>query len=245
VHLLPALRLRHGRAVGADGAPLADPDPAALARRFEEAGATWLHVHDADAAQGLPNQWPRLGRLMADSRSRIQFGGGVRTMTQVQQLLDLGVSRVAIGAHAVRNPAWLREAAHIFPDRIVLALDVDGGRLAAEGAADGGDPAGLVSSLSGSRLGAILFAQRQPGPGLGPVLAAAGVLPVQASCPTWSPDALAQLEAAGVAAAVVGPAPPPPPAEMDQAFERHPGPPVRRPMGIVAGDARRSPQGNA
>lgn len=152
--LCPAVGLSHGQVEGQG-----DPRTALeAARAFREAGATWMQVIDLDAARGGPNQWPQLARLL-DGSLRIQFGGGIRSMTQVQQLLDLGVERVIVGTQAVRNPLWARELALIFPGRIVLALDADQGDLLVAGRteASGLDAVATAAALDDAGLAAFLY----------------------------------------------------------------------------------------
>lgn len=160
--LYPSIPLRHGRAVQSVGG---DPQQVARERAdageqaalLAEAGAAWLHVVDVDAALGGRNQWLHLGRLQR-SGLRIQFGGGIRSMTQVQQLLDLGVERVVVGTQGVRNPAWARELARVFPGRIVLALDARGRDVAVNGwrESSGVDPVSLAAALDDAGFAAFL-----------------------------------------------------------------------------------------
>jgi phosphoribosylformimino-5-aminoimidazole carboxamide ribotide isomerase len=63
----------------------------------------------------------------------VQLGGGVRDAARVQELLDCGAVRVAVGTRALLEPAWLAEITHRFPERIVLAADVRGRQLTTHG----------------------------------------------------------------------------------------------------------------
>lgn len=107
-------------------------DPFAVAMRYADAGAQWLHLVDLDAARaGGYTLAPLLRRIADDGRLRVQTGGGVRDEDAVAAMLDAGASRVVIGSLAVREPecvvAWL---ARFGAERLTIALDTrrdDGG----------------------------------------------------------------------------------------------------------------------
>ncbi len=161
--IYPAIDLRHGKVVqlvGGDPANVAvqHPDAVATAQQWEKAKATWVHVVDLDAAFGERNQWSRLPGILG-CRVKVQFGGGVRSMTQVQQLFELGVERVVVGTQGVQNPLWVRELCKIFPGRIVLAIDARGRDVVVKGwtQATGKDVVGLARSLDDAGLAAFLY----------------------------------------------------------------------------------------
>ena len=107
-------------------------DPFAVAMRYADAGAQWLHLVDLDAARaGGYTLAPLLRRIADDGRLRVQTGGGVRDEAAVAAMLDAGAARVVIGSLAVREPervvAWL---ARFGAERLTIALDTrrdDGG----------------------------------------------------------------------------------------------------------------------
>jgi len=161
--LYPAIDLRHGKVVqlvGGDPKNVAveRPSPEVQAKAWEEAGATWVHVVDLDAAFGEKNQWALLPRVLG-RRLRVQFGGGIRSMTQIQQLLELGVQRVVVGTQGVRNPEWLRELCVVFPGRIVFAVDARGRDVVVKGWTErtGIDLITLARGLDGAGLAAFLY----------------------------------------------------------------------------------------
>jgi phosphoribosylformimino-5-aminoimidazole carboxamide ribotide isomerase len=161
--LYPAIDLRHGKVVqlvGGDPKQVAVERPSAdeQASAWEEAKATWVHVVDLDAAFGERNQWSQLPRILG-RRLRVQFGGGIRSMTQVQQLLELGVERVVVGTQGVKNPAWVKELCVIFPGKVVLAVDARGRDVVVKGWTEstGLDVVELARSLDGAGLAAFLY----------------------------------------------------------------------------------------
>ncbi|PHR92450.1 MAG: 1-(5-phosphoribosyl)-5-[(5-phosphoribosylamino)methylideneamino]imidazole-4-carboxamide isomerase [Robiginitomaculum sp.] len=100
--------------------------PLEMARSFAEQGAEWIHVVDLDGAK---NEKSQQGNLITDiakqSGLKVQTGGGLREISQLQNLINGGVERVVIGSLAVSNPAmvkyWITE---LGPERFTLALDV-------------------------------------------------------------------------------------------------------------------------
>src|SRR5690606_4780696 len=100
-------------------------EPLALARRYADEGARWLHLVDLDAARsGGYTLLPLLRALAGDGRLEVQTGGGIRGRDDVARLLEAGASRVVIGSLAVREPdsvlAWIDEFG---AQRITVALD--------------------------------------------------------------------------------------------------------------------------
>lgn len=145
--VFPAIDLRRGRCVRLrQGDPNAETvygdDPARMAVHWARMGTTWLHVVNLDGAlgEGLGADADRPVNVQALQAIRqavdvsIQFGGGIRTLDDMQFILDLGVNRVILGTIAVRQPALVGEAiARFGADRIVVGLDARRGRVATHG----------------------------------------------------------------------------------------------------------------
>jgi len=102
-----------------------DADPLALARRYADAGARWLHLVDLDAARaGGYTLAPLLSRIKAETPLRVQTGGGVRAEADVEALLAAGADRVVVGSLAVREGSRVAGWVSRFgPERMTLALD--------------------------------------------------------------------------------------------------------------------------
>jgi len=100
-------------------------DPIDVARRYADAGATWIHVVDLDAARdGAMRHREVIAAIARDTGLSVQAGGGVRAEADVEALLAAGVSRVVVGSLAVREPArvagWIERYG---AERICVALD--------------------------------------------------------------------------------------------------------------------------
>ena len=137
--LYPAIDLRGGRVVRLtkgdyDAETVYGDDPVAVAASFVDAGAPWVHVVDLDAARtGDPVNRSVVAAIAArlDGRARLQNGGGVRSLADVEALAAAGVSRVVMGSAAVADPSLVARAADILP--VAVGLDHRGGEIAVHG----------------------------------------------------------------------------------------------------------------
>lgn len=125
------VRLREGRM---DAATIFNRDPGAQARTFEENGFSWIHVVDLDGAiAGATMNAGAVARILSSVKVPVQLGGGVRTLESIESWLHAGVTRVILGTVAVRDPAFVREAARIHPGTIAVGIDARDGRVAVSG----------------------------------------------------------------------------------------------------------------
>jgi phosphoribosylformimino-5-aminoimidazole carboxamide ribotide isomerase len=139
LELYPAIDLRGGRVVRLTKGDFATEtvygdEPLAIALAFAEEGATWIHVVDLDAARtGDPLNRAVVGRLASALAGgcRLQTGGGVRTVADVEALAAAGVARVVMGSAAVRDPQLVDDASAIMP--VAVGLDHRDGALAVHG----------------------------------------------------------------------------------------------------------------
>lgn len=133
MELLPAIDLRHGKAVrllqGDEArATVYRDDPRALLAELAAAGVSRVHVVDLDAALGEAPQ-RELVAAMLRIFPRIQLGGGLRSPEAIAGALAAGCDRVVVGSLLPRDPAGFAELARRHPGRIVPALDVAGGQV--------------------------------------------------------------------------------------------------------------------
>ncbi|WP_205995639.1 1-(5-phosphoribosyl)-5-[(5-phosphoribosylamino)methylideneamino]imidazole-4-carboxamide isomerase [Pseudolabrys sp. FHR47] len=140
--LFPAIDLKEGLAVRLEQGDMARAtvfhrDPAAQARAFEMQGFRYLHIVDLDGAfAGKPVNADAVDRILETIGIPVQLGGGVRDMATVEGWLGKGVDRVIIGTAAVRDPAFVKEAARKYPGRVAVGLDARDGKVAVEGWAE-------------------------------------------------------------------------------------------------------------
>jgi phosphoribosylformimino-5-aminoimidazole carboxamide ribotide isomerase len=138
--IYPAIDLRGGHVVRLQ---LGDPgrqtmysdDPVEIARRWQDAGATWLHVVNLDGAfdKTGPANWQVLP-AMAKAGMKVQFGGGLRSTADVTRAFDAGVSRVVLGTAALESPALVDEVmARFGREAIAVGIDAQDGRVRTRG----------------------------------------------------------------------------------------------------------------
>jgi phosphoribosylformimino-5-aminoimidazole carboxamide ribotide isomerase len=188
--------------------------PEALVERFAAAGAPLIHVVDLDGARSGRIRPGVLERLVALARpARVQASGGIRSIADAEALLTAGARRVVVGTAATADAAASRRFARALGDRLVVAVDVRGGRVAARGwtQATGLAPEELARSCANAGVERLLCtAIDRDGTLTGPdlellrrVVEASG-LPVLAAGGIRSGEDLAAVEAAGCEGAVVG-----------------------------------------
>ena len=140
--LFPAIDLKDGVCVRLEQGDMAratvfNRDPARQAHAFEAQGFKYLHLVDLDGAfAGKPVNARAVERILETISIPVQLGGGIRDMATVEAWLEKGVTRVIIGTAAVRDPKFVREAAHRFPNRVAVGLDARDGKVATDGWAE-------------------------------------------------------------------------------------------------------------
>lgn len=136
--VIPAIDLRGGTCVrlfrGDPGTEMVyDRDPVEVAQRFEAEGARGLHVVDLDAAFGTASNRDLVVRILRSVAVPVQVGGGLRTLGDVDRVLQAGAARAILGTAATHDPGFVGEAVAAATDRIVVAIDVRGDRLMLRG----------------------------------------------------------------------------------------------------------------
>ena len=111
-------------------------DPAAMARRWVDAGARRLHLVDLNGAfAGKPVNEAAIRAILAEVGDEIpvQLGGGIRDLDTVERYLDDGLSFIIVGTAAVKNPGFLHDACSAFGGHIIVGLDARDGKVATDG----------------------------------------------------------------------------------------------------------------
>ncbi|NLY92055.1 MAG: 1-(5-phosphoribosyl)-5-[(5-phosphoribosylamino)methylideneamino]imidazole-4-carboxamide isomerase [Firmicutes bacterium] len=138
--IFPAIDLKEGHCVRLvqgqkDRKTVYSAKPEEVAKKFEEEGATWLHVVDLDGAfTGSPQNLKSIEQIAKAVQIPFQVGGGLRTRDEVKRVLDLGAARVIIGTKAVSTPVFVEELLGEFgPEKIIIGIDAREGMVAVEG----------------------------------------------------------------------------------------------------------------
>ena len=139
MRLFPAIDLVGGKAVRlykGDYAQMTvyDDDPLDAARRFEAAGAKYLHMVDLEGARdgGTPN-FDAVKRVVQNTGLSVEIGGGIRDMAVIEKYLSAGVRRVILGTAAIADEAFTRAAIERYGEAIALGADVKDGEVAIKG----------------------------------------------------------------------------------------------------------------
>ena len=137
--LYPAIDLYEGKAVRlykGDYAQMTvySERPWEIARDFEKAGATCLHLVDLQGAKtGKPENLDVIRRILAETELFVEVGGGIRDMQTVKTYLDAGVDRVILGTAAVTDPALLESLVARYGEKIAVSVDIKDGFAAIRG----------------------------------------------------------------------------------------------------------------
>jgi phosphoribosylformimino-5-aminoimidazole carboxamide ribotide isomerase len=111
----------------ADRETVYDTDPLRCAQEFVDHGATWIHVVDLDAAFGEGSNRELIGRVAEQTGVRIQTGGGLRSIADLEEIFSGPIARAVIGTAAIENPDFVGEAVERWgSERIVVGLDARG-----------------------------------------------------------------------------------------------------------------------
>lgn len=140
MQILPAIDIKDGRAVRLfkgdfNQETVVNPDVLKQARIFADAGIGFIHVVDLDGAlDGKATNRDLIAALKVATGLGVEVGGGIRSIEQIQDYLNVGIDRVIIGSMAVKNPAFVKEAIETFgADKIVVGIDAKAGMVATEG----------------------------------------------------------------------------------------------------------------
>ena len=128
MNFYPAIDLKGGQCVrlkrgDLDTAVVYNDDPIEQATFFENEGCEWLHVVDLDGAVlGRKKNFETIQNIRNATSLKIQVGGGIRSLNEIEFMKSIGLERVILGTVAVSNPDIVKEACRLF-DGILIALD--------------------------------------------------------------------------------------------------------------------------
>jgi phosphoribosylformimino-5-aminoimidazole carboxamide ribotide isomerase len=222
MEVIPAIDLLGGNCVRLyqgdyDQAEVFGKDPIAMAKQWQDQGATRLHLVDLDGAKdGEPVNLPVIAKIVEALNIPVQVGGGLRDRNRVSQLLGLGVRSAILGTIAVENPALVGELCNEFPGQIIVGIDARNGKVATKGWLETSEVDAVELAERMSKLGAaaIIYTDihrdgTMQGPNLDALreLAQKITIPVIASGGVSSVTdllSLLSLESIGVTGAIVG-----------------------------------------
>jgi phosphoribosylformimino-5-aminoimidazole carboxamide ribotide isomerase len=135
MYIIPAIDILDGKVVRLregdyDQKTVYDVSIADMIEMYRANGTEFIHIIDLNGAKGDFSNQAALFDIIRKTDMKVQYGGGIRTIKQVTDLLDAGIQRVIVGTQAITNPDFLSELSaevgkkYDYANRIVIAIDV-------------------------------------------------------------------------------------------------------------------------
>ncbi|MDE7009845.1 MAG: 1-(5-phosphoribosyl)-5-[(5-phosphoribosylamino)methylideneamino]imidazole-4-carboxamide isomerase [Oscillospiraceae bacterium] len=137
--IFPAIDLKDGKVVRLYKGDFATvhqvaEDPVSTARLFYDAGARYLHMVDLDGARDGRRKNSEIVRAVSEAGLKIELGGGIRSMADLEAVFALGVWRAVIGSAAVSDPGFVRQAVETYgQSKIAVGIDAKDGTVRTAG----------------------------------------------------------------------------------------------------------------
>lgn len=165
MHIIPAVDIRNGKAVRlyqgkADRETIYHDNPVDAAKRWADAGATWLHVVDLDGAfDGVSQNEKYIERIALEIDVPVEVGGGIRSVEKAKRLVGYGVARVIAGTRALESREFLEELAGELPGQVNVGVDASGGLVAIKGWTEVSHTRAIdfIRGLAGLDIAAIIY----------------------------------------------------------------------------------------
>ncbi|GGH03307.1 1-(5-phosphoribosyl)-5-[(5-phosphoribosylamino) methylideneamino] imidazole-4-carboxamide isomerase [Parapedobacter pyrenivorans] len=101
-----------------------------MIEKYQSNGTEFVHIIDLNGAKGDFSNQAYLFDIIRNTDMKVQYGGGVRSIEKVKELIDAGIHRVVVGTQAITNPTFLDELSQLnlgkrkYADHVVIAIDV-------------------------------------------------------------------------------------------------------------------------
>src|ERR1700748_3171210 len=101
-----------------------------MIERYQSNGTNFIHIIDLNGAKNDFSNQQYLFDVIKKTDMQVQYGGGIRSIEKVKELIDAGVHRVIVGTQAITNPSFLPELGQEIcgkdkcSDQVVVAIDV-------------------------------------------------------------------------------------------------------------------------
>lgn len=163
--IIPAVDIKNGKCVQlVQGEPGTEQvvieNPAEVAKQWEQKGAKKLHIVDLDGALGSGRNLSIVKEIIEKTKSPIQMGGGIRSVSDAKKLLEIGVNTVIIGTMAIKNPEIIKELSNEYGcERICVSLDSKNNKVVTHGWKESTDKTPIEYAKLFEKMGAgsILF----------------------------------------------------------------------------------------
>jgi len=219
MQIWPAIDLRDGKCVRLrqgdyNQETVFGDDPVAMAQRWVDQGAEYLHLVDLDGARSgtLANR-DAVRAIVESVKIPCELGGGIRDEQSIHQLLELGLTRLVVGTKVIKEPEWFRSMCHLFPGKMSLGIDARNGYVATDGWLETSETSAidLAGQFADEPIASIIYTDiATDGMLAGPNVEAMSELnhhvdfPVIASGGVTTADDVSKLAAAGLAGCIIG-----------------------------------------
>lgn len=136
---IPAIDLKDGKVVRLVQGKFKEEkiyfdSPEKIAKRFEEEGASRIHVVDLDGAlHGTPKNLSSVEKILKSVRTPLEVGGGIRSIETAASILEMGAAWVTLGTKACLDQGFLKEALSELGEKMIVGIDALGGFIATDG----------------------------------------------------------------------------------------------------------------
>jgi len=137
--IIPAIDIKGGKCVRLlQGRPedetVFSDKPVAMAKHWQKEGAKFLHLIDLDGAfGGVPKNLPLIKRIVESIDIPVELGGGIRTLKDIEHVLDIGLNRVILGTIALKEPDFIESVCKDYSEKIAVGIDAKDGMVATDG----------------------------------------------------------------------------------------------------------------
>ena len=137
--VIPAIDIRGGKCVRLfqgdfNQETVFSNNPEEMAEQWASQGSSYLHIVDLDGARsGSPVNVFIIKKILETVNIPIEVGGGIRSLDNIYDLLEMGVDRVILGSAAIDNPSLVKQAAREFGESVIVGIDAKNGRVAVHG----------------------------------------------------------------------------------------------------------------
>lgn len=139
MQIIPAIDIKNGKCVRLfqgdyDKETIYSSNPIEMALKWKNQGAKVIHIIDLDGAKmGKPTIINIVKQIIDKVKIPIQIGGGIRNLVSINQLIDIGITRIILGTVVLENQELLKKAFNLYGDRIIVSIDINNGKLMIKG----------------------------------------------------------------------------------------------------------------
>ncbi len=139
MNIFPAIDLYDGKVVRLykgryDEMTVYSDNPLEIAKKFEAAGAEYIHIVDLEGAKdGLVHAYDTVKSIIENTSLKVEIGGGIRSEETVKKYVDLGVDKVILGTIAVTDEEFLSYMSLLYRNKIAVGVDIKDGYVAIKG----------------------------------------------------------------------------------------------------------------